>query len=80
MVVETENSDVMNSERSERKDGLGLGGRYIIAMMSGLGPGNLKARCSKDGAGGRESVRGWSSWWKIAAMPPPLPSVRGLSR
>ena len=30
----------------------------MIAMMRGLGPGNLKARCSNDGAAGMERGRG----------------------
>lgn len=32
---------VRNSERSERNAGLGLGGRYMIAVTRGLGPGSL---------------------------------------
>ena len=52
MDEEMRDSWVKKSEKSERKDGLGFGGRWMIAMMIGFGPGSLKTRCSKDGAAG----------------------------
>lgn len=51
----------------------------MMAMMRGFGPESLNARCSKDGAVGMESGLGLRSWWCMAAIPPPRPSVRGLS-
>lgn len=47
--------------------------------MNGDGPGNFKARCSKEGVGGSEMVVALMFFLKIIAMPPPRPSVRGWS-
>lgn len=51
----------------------------MIAVTRGLGPGSLNAKCSKDSAAGMESGLGLRSWRCMAAIPPPLPSERGLS-
>lgn len=51
----------------------------MMEMTRGVGPGSLRATCSKDWEGGMEIVEMFKFFLKMAATPPPRPSGRGLS-
>ena len=51
---------VTKAARSERKEWLGLGGRWMMVMTMGVGPGSLRAFSGKTDSGGR--VNDWFGW------------------
>ena len=52
----------------------------MIAVTIGVGPGDLKTRCSKEGEAGMESGMVVKTCLWMTAMPPPRPSGRGELR